>query len=283
MRRGRRARLPDAVVWAGLVLMGAAVGAYGTMIGAGGVFVLVPVLPPLSPGDPPELVTSISLAVVFFNALSGTAAYVRQRRVDYLAANAFALATVPGALAGAFAVSLFARRLFDGVFALVLLLAAAFLLLGPSGRVVQRRYRRGEVTRRITDALGDTYVYSYSLPLGVVLSLAVGFVSSLLGIGGGIIYVPAMVQLLRFPAHVATAPSHYVLTVTALTGTLVHVLAGDLEGGYARTGALAAGGLIGAPVGARPSLRLGSLVSVRLLALALAAVAVRLLIEALSG
>jgi len=275
--------LPDALVWPGLILLGVAVGAYGTMIGAGGGFVLVPVLLLLYPGDPPELVTSISLAVVFFNALSGTAAYVRQRRVDYLAANAFALATVPGALAGAFAVSLFARRLFDGVFALVLLLAAAFLLLGPSGRVVQRRYRRGEVTRRITDALGDTYVYSYSLPLGVVLSLAVGFVSSLLGIGGGIIHVPAMVQLLRFPAHVATATSHYVLTVTALTGTLVHVLAGDLEGGYARTGALAAGVLIGAQLGARLSLRLGGLGIVRLLALALAAVAVRLLIEALSG
>jgi len=275
--------LPDALVWPGLILLGVAVGAYGTMIGAGGGFVLVPVLLLLYPGDPPELVTSISLAVVFFNALSGTTAYIRQRRVDYLAANAFALATVPGALAGAFAVSLFARRLFDGVFALVLLLAAAFLLLGPSGRVVQRRYRRGEVTRRITDALGDTYVYSYSLPLGVVLSLMVGFLSSLLGIGGGIIHVPAMVQLLRFPAHVATATSHYVLTVTALTGTLVHVLAGDLEGGYARTGALAAGVLIGAQVGARLSLRLGSLVIVRLLALALAAVAVRLLIEALSG
>ena len=270
-------------VWPGLILLGVAVGAYGTMIGAGGGFVLVPVLLLLYPGDPPELVTSISLAVVFFNALSGTAAYVRQRRVDYLAANAFALATVPGALAGAFAVSLFARRLFDGVFALVLLLAAAFLLLGPSGRVVQRRYRRGEVTRRITDALGDTYVYSYSLPLGVVLSLMVGFLSSLLGIGGGIIHVPAMVQLLRFPAHVATATSHYVLTVTALTGTLVHVLAGDLEGGYARTGALAAGVLIGAQLGARLSLRLGGLGIVRLLALALAAVAVRLLIEALSG
>ena len=275
--------MPDALVWPGLILLGVAVGAYGTMIGAGGGFVLVPVLLLLYPGDPPELVTSISLAVVFFNALSGTTAYIRQRRVDYLAANAFALATVPGALAGAFAVSLFARRLFDGVFALVLLLAAAFLLLGPSGRVVQRRYRRGEVTRRITDALGDTYVYSYSLPLGVVLSLMVGFLSSLLGIGGGIIHVPAMVQLLRFPAHVATATSHYVLTVTALTGTLVHVLAGDLEGGYARTGALAAGVLIGAQLGARLSLRLGGLGIVRLLALALAAVAVRLLIEALSG
>ena len=272
--------MPDAVVWAGLVLMGACVGAYGTLIGAGGGFVLVPVLLLLYPGDSTELVTSISLAVVFFNAASGTVAYARQMRIDYLAANVFAAATVPGAVAGAFAISLVPRRLFDVVFALLLLLAAAFLELRPRGRVSQRRHRRGEVTRRITDVQGDTYVYSYSLRTGVALSVLVGFVASLLGVGGGIIHVPVMVQLLHFPAHLATATSHYVLTVTSLTATLVHVIAGDLDGGYARTAALAVGVLAGAQVGARLSLRLGATAIVRLLALALVAVAARLLLAA---
>ncbi len=275
--------MPDALVWPGLILLGVAVGAYGTMIGAGGGFVLVPLLLLLYPGDSSELVTSISLAVVFFNASSGTVAYMRQTRVDYLAANVFAVATVPGAVAGAFAVSLVPRRLFDAVFALLLFLAVVFLARQPRGRVAQRRSRRGEVLRRITDAQGDTYVYSYSLRMGVALSLLVGFVSSLLGIGGGIIHVPVMVQVLHFPTHVATATSHYVLTVTSLTATLVHLIAGDLEGGYARTAALSVGVLAGAQAGARLSLRLGSRTIVRLLALALAAVAVRLLVAALTG
>src|SRR3989304_3524836 len=78
---------------------------------------------------------------------------------------------------------------------LLLLLAAAFLELRPRGRVSQRRHRRGEVTRQITDVQGDTYVYSYSLRTGVALSVLVGFVASLLGVGGGIIHVPVMVQL----------------------------------------------------------------------------------------
>jgi uncharacterized membrane protein YfcA len=143
--------------------------------------------------------------------------------------------------------------------------------------VVERRSRRGEVRRTLTDAQGDTYVYSYNLVAGVVLSIVVGFAASLLGVGGGIIHVPAMIQLLHFPAHVATATSHYVLTFTALTGTLVHVASGDLEGGYTRAAALAVGVTAGAQVGARFSRHVGTRTLVRLLAIALAAVGLRLL------
>ena len=59
----------------GLLLMGFFTRGYGTLIGAGGGFVLLPVLLLLYPQENPEILTSISLAVVFFNALSGTEAY----------------------------------------------------------------------------------------------------------------------------------------------------------------------------------------------------------------
>lgn len=82
-----------------LLLLGLFVGAYGTLIGAGGGFVLVPILL-LYPDESPEIITSISPAVVFFNAASGSAAYARMGRIDYRAAAVFAAATVPGAVAG---------------------------------------------------------------------------------------------------------------------------------------------------------------------------------------
>jgi uncharacterized protein len=274
-------RLGNVETWAALAVLGVLVGCYGTIIGAGGGFLLVPLLLLLYPSDPPELITSISLAAVFFNALSGSFAYLRQRRIDFLAANTFALATIPGAIAGALAVSLVPRRLFDLIFAVLLFAVSGFLIRTPAPRILQRRNRRGEVTRQITDTQGDTYVYSYNLMVGAGLSLLVGFVSSLLGIGGGIIHVPAMIQLLHFPAHIATATSHYVLTVTALTGTIVHILSGELQGGYERTAALAVGVTVGAQIGARLSSRIGGTAIVRLLAVALAAVGVRLLLVAL--
>src|SRR6185295_19952217 len=53
-----------------LVPLGFAVGTYGTLVGAGGGFVLVPALLIIYPDESPSSITSISLAVVFFNALS---------------------------------------------------------------------------------------------------------------------------------------------------------------------------------------------------------------------
>lgn len=274
--------MSEVAIYAGLVLLGLSVGGYGTMIGAGGGFVLVPLLLLLYPSREPDFVTSVSLAVVFFNAASGTLAYVRQQRVDYLAANLFAAATIPGAIAGAFVIGYVPREVFDVVFALLLLAIAAFLLVRPSPttRVVQRTHRRGEVSRVITDHEGVMYAYSYNVWTGVATSTGVGFASSLLGIGGGVIHVPIMVRVLRFPAHIATATSHYVLMVSALAGTLVHVSTGQLDGGYGITGALAVGVLVGAQVGAQLSNHIRGDLLIRLLGAALAVTSVRLLIGA---
>ena len=277
--------MSEVAVYAGLVLLGLSVGGYGTMIGAGGGFVLVPILLILYPSASPDFITSISLAVVFLNAGSGTAAYLRQQRVDLQAANMFAAATIPGAIAGAFVIGYIPRDVFDVVFAVLLLAIAAFLLLRPSPtvRVVQRTHRRGEVVRVHTDREGIMYAYSYNLPAGVATSTGVGFLSSLLGIGGGVIHVPIMVRVLRFPAHIATATSHYVLMVSAFTGTLVHLSTGQLDGGYGITGALGAGVLVGAQVGARLSNHVKGDLLIRLLGTALAVTSIRLLIGAAIG
>src|SRR5439155_16427533 len=105
----------------------------------------------------------------------------------------------------------------------------------------------------------------YSLRLGVGLSLLIGFVSSLLGVGGGVIHVPVMVLVLHFPAHVATATSHYVLAVSALAGTLVHLASGTLAGSLKETGCLSAGVVVGAQLGARLSARVNQGAIIRLL------------------
>jgi uncharacterized membrane protein YfcA len=275
--------VPEWLVWPGLVLLGLAVGSYGTIVGVGGGFLLVPALLLLYPDDPPELLTSISLVAVFLNALSGTAAYAYRRRIDYLGANAFAVATIPGAIAGAIVVGMVPRNWFEAIFALLMLAGAALLTFKPAGRVVQRTHRRGEVTRLITDRQGDTYFFSYNLGAGIGMSGFVGFLASLLGIGGGVIHVPLMVQVLRFPAQIATATSQYVLVATALSGALVHVVNGDLSGGYDRALALGVGVTLGAQFGAFISTRLRGTIIVRLLAVGLTAIALRLFVSAVLG
>lgn len=273
--------MSDLLVWPGLVLLGVAVGAYGTMIGAGGGFLLVPLLVLIYPDEPRELLTSMSIGVVFFNALSGTAAYLHQRRIDFVAGNAFALATVPGAVVGSLVTGLLPIKLFDLIFALLLIAVVLLIVVRRQARVMVRTHRRGEVSRLIADTHGDTYLFSYNLWHGMALSLAIGFISSAFGIGGGLFHVPMMIQVLRFPALIATATSQYVLTFTSATSAIVHLIAGDYEGGYAVTGALAVGVVMGAQIGAMLSVRLNGVVIVRLMAVALTVLAARLLMTAL--
>ena len=183
-----------------LVPLGFVVGAYGTLIGAGGGFVLVPILALLYPADSPELLTSISLAVVFFNALSGSAAYARMGRIDYRSGGVFAIATIPGAILGALVTPLLPRRLFDGVLGLLLMVGSIVLLAGGRDRATAPGARPAwAVTRSLVEADGTCHTYAYNQPLGVGLSLVVGFLSSLLGIGGGIIHVPALCLPVALP------------------------------------------------------------------------------------
>jgi uncharacterized protein len=109
----------------------------------------------------------------------------------------------------------------------------------------------------------------------------VGFVSSLLGIGGGIIHVPALVYLLGFPAHIATATSHFILAVMSLTGTAVHIATGAFAPGALRAVLLGAGALAGAQVGARVSKRVHGKWILRSLAVGLMFVGLRILLLAI--
>ena len=80
--------------------LGLVIGAFGTLVGAGGGAVMVPVLLVLLPNETPANVTAISLAAVFFNAYSGTVSYMRMGRVDYRLGTLFTLASLPGAVCG---------------------------------------------------------------------------------------------------------------------------------------------------------------------------------------
>jgi uncharacterized membrane protein YfcA len=107
-----------------LGLIGFAVGSFGTLIGAGGGFILTPILLLLYPHDSARTLTAISLATVFFNAASGTTAYARQRRTDFRSGSVFALATLPGAVGGVLVVGAASRGAFDPSMGAVLLLLA---------------------------------------------------------------------------------------------------------------------------------------------------------------
>jgi uncharacterized membrane protein YfcA len=266
-----------------LIPLGFAVAMLGTVVGAGGGFLLVPALLLLYPDRDPETITSMSLFVVFVNSLSATVAFARSGRIDYRSGIWFVAATMPGAIGGAILVHLVPRAAFDVLFAIVLGTVGIWLALRRPGTAIRQPLQgRGVVSRSISDRRGHVFVYSYRLWHGLASCAAIGFISSLLGIGGGVMQMPVMVTLLHFPVHIAAATSHFVLTFMSGGGTAVHAASGTLHWDQSMFEAvlLAVGAVPGAQAGALLAQRIRAGVILRALAACLVLLAIRLALMA---
>jgi uncharacterized membrane protein YfcA len=259
-----------------VALAGLGIGILGTLIGAGGGFLIVPLLVLLEPSWSTDQVTAFSLAVVTANAMTGACSYWWQGRVDPFTFPLYTLAAVPGSIVGAFATVYIPRQIFDPLFGAVLMVIGIWLFLKPGSS--EAGSRTGYFERVLIDRGGRRYEWSFDPRIGFAGSVVVGFLSSLLGIGGGIIHVPLLATVLGFPAHVATATSHAVLAVTAGIATVVHIVHGDFQATWPLVLAAAAGAVLGAPLGARLAMFVPGAAILRILATALAFVGLRLLI-----
>ena len=264
-----------------LVFLGFLAGSYGTLVGIGGAVVLTPVLLILYPQAKPEALTSITMGIVFLNALSGTTAYARQRRIDYRNGILFALATVPGTVFGVWVLHYLPQRAFAIIFGVMLLVFSVLIWMRPkTGSTPSAAAGANSV---VVDRKGERFVYSCNRPLGVALSFGVGFIAGLLGIGGGIIHVPMLIYVLGFPAHIATATSHFILVFTGLTGTITHAASGTYAQSWQILLWIALGVIPGAQLGAWLSPKIKGLILIRLLVLALVLAGVRLVVVGILG
>jgi uncharacterized protein len=267
-----------------LILAGFIIGTFGTLIGAGGGFILVPLLLLCYPFLGTETTTAISMAVVAVNAVSGTFAYAKCRRIDYRAGLMFAAFTIPGSILGVYTVQYIPKQIFSMLFGILLIGLSVFLFFKNNKAAHEQKTITiidGDKVRTLTDASGAVYTYSYSQWLGNSISVVVGYISPLLGIGGGIIHVPAMVNWLKFPVHVATATSHFILAVMATVSVLTHAYNGtyDCPETIHMIIFLAIGVVPGAQLGAYFSHRLKSHVILRVLAGCLVIVGLRILLS----
>ena len=88
-----------------------------------------------------------------------------------------------------------------------------------------------------------------SVPLGLSLMYGAGLVSALLGIGSGVLKIPAMDTALRLPIKVSSATSNFMIGVTASASAGAYFVRGDINAAIA--GPVALGSVMGAMTGAR--------------------------------
>jgi len=213
-----------------LIPLGFLIGIFGTLIGAGGGFILMPILILAYPELPVETITAISIVIVAANAISGSIAYSRSGRIDFRAGVIFALFTIPGSILGVLTTRFIPRHFFNILFGILLILLSVYLILSQNKSMpplVPDRNKRRWKHHKLTDAYGQSYDYHYNQTNGILVSILVGFLSPALGIGGGIIHVPAMIHWLQFPVFVATATSHFILAVMSTVSVIIHAIKGS--------------------------------------------------------
>ncbi len=246
-----------------LFCVGIFVGMFGTIIGVGGGFIVVPLLTIVFQFSP-QYAVGTSMVIVALNAISGTASYIRQRRIDYHTGLLFASATLPGSFLGAYLLQMISRPVFDigfGIFLVSIAFYLGFRKKLPEQKVDMAGYRRPH----------------YSKPLGFIISFFVGFVASMAGIGGGVVHVPAMIYLFHFVPFIAIPTSHFILAISATFAAASHASIGEVAWNFVPW--LGAGAVIGAQVGGHISHTIKSYWIIRGLLLVMLLVAIRLIVR----
>ncbi|MPZ99506.1 MAG: TSUP family transporter [Dehalococcoidia bacterium] len=257
-----------------LFAAGYVIGVYATAIGAGGGFLVAPLLLLRYPDAEPALVTTASLTVVALASGAASATVAREGRVDHRLVLALALVAVPAGLFGAVGTSLVPRRAFELGFAALLGLLALYVLWRPTAGVqppVQPAWRR-----RLVDRSGTIFSYGIPIRASILPNVAASFMAALGGIGGGTLGIPIMTRVMRVPHAVAVPSMHLLIVIQSVVVVLFHVGLGHAGDPLRDVPWLGAGVVLATPAGHRLRRTLGEGPLMRALAAGLIVVAVRM-------
>jgi uncharacterized protein len=249
-----------------MIFIGTFAGLIGSMVGVGGGIVISPALTFI--GLMPAQISSTSLIPVSFTSLSSTIAYSRQRKINYGVGVKIALFAIPGAAIGAVLSSDLPLGQFKLCFAIILFLTGVYLW-------IRNRFRRKGTDNEIR-SFKNKRTREIILAIG---GLGAGIISSLFGIGGGIIFVPLMLLILDLSMSTAAATSQLSLLITSAVGNLVHISLGHPE--YLPAIFLSLGSVVGAQIGANLSKKVTDTILVRLFSISVVVVAVKLFVDSL--
>lgn len=229
-------------------------GVLGALLGLGGGIIVVPALTLLL-GIDIRYAIGASIVSVIATSSGAAAAYVREHLTNLRVGMFLELGTTSGALTGAYIAGVIAGRWLFIIFGVVLAASAIEML----------RQRHGVAGVPPPDAWADrlrlhaafydpatkeetSYRVTHT-KLGLVLMYVAGVVSGLLGIGSGILKVPAMDLAMRMPIKASTATSNFMIGVTAAASAGVYFARGDIDPFAAAP--VAVGVLVGAFGGSR--------------------------------
>jgi len=196
-------------IWISLAI-GLAAGGFGGMLGLGGGIIMIPLMIGVLKLSQ-HSAHGTSLVALVFTGLSGALTYAGQGNIDYWAVAALALTAMTTSRAGvhyANAIPGWKLRKWFGAF---LLFIAMLLIVKPW-----------------LPATGVQTPYYVKMLILLATGLVTGFLSGMMGVGGGAIMIPAMVILAGFSQHSAQGTSLLVMVPVGITGALTHYKLGNV-------------------------------------------------------
>ncbi len=245
-------------LWLFAVSLGAS--ALGGMLGmASGIFI-VPILTIFGHLD---IHTAIGASIVSVIACScgGASPYLRGRLTNIRLAIVLEVATTLGALSGVLLSGIIPVVYLYYLFTAILLLSAQQMLAKRGDPVTANAVITGRWATTLglhssypDHALGEEIGYKvHRVPMGMMLMYGAGMISALLGIGSGVLKIPAMDTALRLPIKVSSATSNFMIGVTAAASAGAYFMQGKILPAVA--GPVALGSVVGAILGARILMR----------------------------
>ncbi len=248
---------------------GTIAGALGALLGLGGGVFLVPFLN-LVLGFPFSAAAAISLTTVIATSSTVSAGRAGKQLINMKLGMLLEVATAAGSFLGGVTAQFVAQSVLQKMFGFVAVIVALIMLsrLRHRNVILDPAVDPGVLGGRYhEDESGCTVTYRVKrLPLAVAASFVAGNVSSLLGIGGGIIKVPVLNAWCGIPLRAAAATSAFMIGVTATAGAVVYYGHGLLQP------ALAAAAVLGVQLGSWGGMKFGAAASTKWLKILMAAV-----------
>ncbi len=248
-------------LWLVIVLgvgLGFLVGIYASLSGTGGGSLYGPIFESMLFLDV-HIAIGTSLFVVFLNSISTSHAYMRQKRIDHKVSLYLILFSTPFAIVGSIMTEVIATGFDGGKVVMKLIFYAFTLAIGcymlakkeskPAAAPPGARGDRWYFDQCLVDSDGNEFKYAFSFKRVVPWAMLAGFLSGFLGIGGGLIMVPAFTIICAMPVHVVVATSGFMLLFNSLVGTITKFAVQNVDIVIGLI--FAAGSIFGAQLGAK--------------------------------
>jgi len=216
---------------------------FGSLVGFGGGFITVPVLR-LVMQLPPQTVAATSLFMVGINVAVASVALRKQKRINLRMGWGLGVGGIVGSLLGVFMLRYINASAFDLLYGLMLLFIA-YMMLKPSKSMGLPE----------TDLESERSKRAGKIELGI-MGIAVGFVSTLFGIGAGTIAIPLLMWRYKLPAYIAMPTSSFIALVYIWPGIVAQISQHRVDWMLAIP--LSIGAVLGAQLGAQYSAKLRS-------------------------